>query len=836
MFKDRLYETTNVTGTGTATLLGNVTGYFRFDDADHGFAIGDPVAYVIAHRTLHEVEIGIGEIGADHTLIRGGLLTTTNDDELVEFSVGTKEVRCCLPAQFIALLADLELTAIAGLTSAANKGIHFTGAGTAATHDLTSVARTLLAQTTQPLMRTAGLGMSDDGSALVAAADNAAIRSLLSLGTVALLTADTDGTLSANSDSRVATQKAVKTAIAAAVTGLLDFKGNLDCSANPNYPAAAKSDAYVVSVAGKVGGASGRTVDVGDFVVAKADNAGGTEASVGTSWFVLEHNLAGALLAANNLSDVTSASTARTNLGLGTVSTLASDTDGTLAANSDSRVATQKATKTYADRLSGWSPYTFGAVGDGSTDDTTAINAAISAANSSTTRKSVDLQGGTFLVSPLTMYSGVSIIGHGVSTLKLAGSSAGKVLTVTDLTDWVIDGVIFNGQASNSFTLSSSVGNRYGIYGITPDRAFIRNCTFKNFTADGIFLHTLNTANHSNTVQIANCRAVSCYRGLYLSQRAEYVQLTAFDATGCFCGLQCDAGNLVAAACNCSSNLIGIWINHDSNDGHGTISATTSNHNTINLYCKDLLYGMNFHGCKFFEGDIYLDTCKALMFVGCQIGGPGKVCMNGGDVGCWVNTTIDGTVTWMPSTAYTVSTATAGTLGAGTRSLYLVRGLVDEMGSAALEKRNFSYIGYGTTTEAWDAATVVVDISDNASEAILCGVPSSQSAMYDATVKGVKNPYLRNLKVLATVIMAGSSVNVSCVETGLEVRDTDGTTVLERVVKRELIFVDHPQRIDLSAVLTIPKGGYLVVTQKLATGNAGTLDRANSVLTVRSLD
>lgn len=60
----------------------------------------------------------------------------------------------------------------------------------------------------------------------------------------------------------------------------------VDCSANPNYAEGSVGDQYIVSVAGKIGGASGKTVYVGDLVYCIVKNAGGTEASVGTSWQV----------------------------------------------------------------------------------------------------------------------------------------------------------------------------------------------------------------------------------------------------------------------------------------------------------------------------------------------------------------------------------------------------------------------------------------------------------------------------------------------------------------------------------------------------------------------
>lgn len=71
----------------------------------------------------------------------------------------------------------------------------------------------------------------------------------------------------------------------------LKLKGSTDCSANPNYPAALKADVYRVSVAGKIGGASGTVVEAGDLYYALADNAGGTQAGVGASWDVIQGNV-----------------------------------------------------------------------------------------------------------------------------------------------------------------------------------------------------------------------------------------------------------------------------------------------------------------------------------------------------------------------------------------------------------------------------------------------------------------------------------------------------------------------------------------------------------------
>jgi hypothetical protein len=109
---------------------------------------------------------------------------------------------------------------------------------------------------------------------------------------------DTDGALAADSDTRVPSQKAIRTYFAGQIAALnvQVFKGTIDASANPNYPAADAGHTYVVSVAGRIGGGSGPQVEVGDMLLCLVDGtAAGTHASVGANWDVLQMNLQGAV-------------------------------------------------------------------------------------------------------------------------------------------------------------------------------------------------------------------------------------------------------------------------------------------------------------------------------------------------------------------------------------------------------------------------------------------------------------------------------------------------------------------------------------------------------------
>ncbi len=94
LFADRVKETTLTTGTGALTLAGAVTCHRTFASA---FANPSVVYYTIAGVT--EWEIGIGTFTA--TLARDTVLASSNAGALVNFSAGTKDVFCTIPADYV---------------------------------------------------------------------------------------------------------------------------------------------------------------------------------------------------------------------------------------------------------------------------------------------------------------------------------------------------------------------------------------------------------------------------------------------------------------------------------------------------------------------------------------------------------------------------------------------------------------------------------------------------------------------------------------------------------------------------------------------------------------
>ena len=95
---DRVKETSTTTGTGTFDLAGAETGFESFVS---GVGNGNQTYYAISNDGTNEFEVGIGTVtdAATDTLSRDTIISSSNSDNKVDFSAGTKTVFCTYPAK-----------------------------------------------------------------------------------------------------------------------------------------------------------------------------------------------------------------------------------------------------------------------------------------------------------------------------------------------------------------------------------------------------------------------------------------------------------------------------------------------------------------------------------------------------------------------------------------------------------------------------------------------------------------------------------------------------------------------------------------------------------------
>ena len=96
VINDRVKVTSTTTGTGAMALGAAVTGFETFAQ---GIGNNNTTYYCIFNQGTTEFEVGLGTLdGSSANLTRTTVISSSNSDAAVNFTSGTKDVFCTMPA------------------------------------------------------------------------------------------------------------------------------------------------------------------------------------------------------------------------------------------------------------------------------------------------------------------------------------------------------------------------------------------------------------------------------------------------------------------------------------------------------------------------------------------------------------------------------------------------------------------------------------------------------------------------------------------------------------------------------------------------------------------
>jgi len=288
----------------------------------------------------------------------------------------------------------------------------------------------------------------------------------------------------------------------------------------------------------------------------------------------------------------------------------------------------------------------FGAIGDGVTDDTDAIQAAIDAV---LTSNNLGRAGGKYLLFPNGTYltnsslvidtGNIKILGDG-STISYSGSGTaltiGNVAYLTDLTAGYyvasINDLAFN-CTNSSATGIQNLGYRKleffnlyvygGTYGLISEGCFnnglIQESSFQNQSSRAVWLRQRN---NTLTLRNGSCLGVSAGVGVYIdADTAENsgILLDTWDCEGCLTGYQISGSNIgPITLLNCwgENNTTGVYVDTSTASVKNSISILGGNFDSnINYGASGdpgIVRGCIISDVKMINADIRINTTEGV--------------------------------------------------------------------------------------------------------------------------------------------------------------------------------------------------------------------------------
>lgn len=266
--------------------------------------------------------------------------------------------------------------------------------------------------------------------------------------------------------------------------------------------------------------------------------------------------------------------------------------------------------------LGSLTPEMYGAAGDGSTDDATALNALMTAASSAGV--SVVFHAKTYIVgSTVTIPSGLTIHGSGANSIIRTSANI-PIFTITSASNIHIYNISFDGSDSGAaqrgiYALGNAGLTQLSLLNI------VHGCKFTDFGADGIYvtltIGTSTGSNHEGTYQISDCVFdTNAGNGVNFDTRGEYNQIDNCKFTSNGCGIRNVGGNNSISNCSITDNVTGIIIGSGTNDGHAQAIGNKINHNTTNISCTSTATGYEFIANEIISGPITVNAATDIRF------------------------------------------------------------------------------------------------------------------------------------------------------------------------------------------------------------------------------